>query len=223
MSSSNEQRSLLQELERVEDVLGRLLKRIAEVNNRLKPLEHSMRTDEFASSGSYIPGTSNGFVCILSALIKGDPLSNSIGLLRGSGLKLPGIIKGSDRSETKSTCDSILKIVEANLGGTSIDYIINLRWANLPSVVDGSKVVVIGKRFHVCNEEPMRKLQRRFNELGFKILEDVGEFGGGPLTYRLTELARKHGKITVLEITLSRNFAGNHDSVAKILEAITIL
>ena len=148
MSSLNGNHSLLQELERAEIVLNRLLEKISNVSDFLRPLEHSLRAEDFASSGSYIPGTSNGVVCVLSSLIKGDPLYSSIGMIRGMGLKLPAIIKGSDRSETKSTCDSILKIIEGKPGGTPINYVINLRWANLPSIVDDSNVVVIGKRFH---------------------------------------------------------------------------
>lgn len=223
MSSLNRHRSLLQELERTETVLTRLLKRISNISDFLRPLEHSLRAEDFSSSGSYIPGTSNGVVCVLSSLIKGDPLSSSLDLIRGRGLKLPAIIKGSDRSETKSTCDSILKIIEGKPGGTPIDYVINLRWANLPSIVDDANVVVIGKRFHHSKKGDLKKLHIRFIELGFQVLEDAGQFGGGPLTYRLTELARKLGNMTVLEITLSHCIAENHDRVAEILESLTIL
>ena len=223
MSSLNEHRSLLQELERTETVLNRLLKKISNVSDLLRPLEHSLRAEDFSSSGSYVPGTSNGVVCVLSSLIKGDPLSSSIDLIRGKGLKLPAIIKGSDRSETKSTCDSILKIIEGKPGGTPINYVINLRWANLPSIVDDTNMVVIGKRFQYIEKGDLKKLKIRFKELGFQVLEDVGQFGGGPLTYRLTELARKLGNMTVLEITLSHCIAENHDRVAEILESLTIL
>lgn len=223
MSSLNERRNLLQELERVESVLTSLLKKISDVNDYLRPLEHSLRAEEFSSSGSYLPGTSNGIACILSALIKGDPLSNSIESTRGKGWKLPAIIKGSDRSETKSTCDSILKIVEGKPEGIPINYVINLRWANLPSMIDGSNVLVIGTRYRFGKNDLLKKLYNRFQETGLQIIEDNGEFGGGPLTYKLTELARKLGNITVLEITLSRRFAENHEGVANILESLTIL
>ncbi len=223
MSSLNERRSLLQELEMTETVLNRLLKRISKVSEYLRPLEHSLRADDFSSSGLFIPGTSNGVVCVLSASIKGDPLSNSIELIRGRGLKLPAIIKGSDRSETKSTCDSILKIIEGSSGGTHFDYVVNLRWANLSTIVDGINVLVIGNRFRYSRKETMKKLHNQFKDFDFEILEDVGQFGGGPLTYRLTELARKLGNMTVLEITLSRHLAEDHERVANILESLTIL
>lgn len=223
MSSLNGHRSLLQELERVEIVLNRLLEKISNVSDFLRPLEHSLRAEDFSSSGSYVPGTSNGVVCVLSSLIKGDPLSSSIDLIKGRRLKLPAIIKGSDRSETKSTCDSILKIIEGKPGGTPIDYVINLRWANLPSIINDTNVVVIGNRYNYRKKEALKKLHIRFKELGFQILEDVGQFGGGPLTYRLTGLARKQGNMTVLEVTLSHRMAENHDRVAEILESLTIL
>ncbi len=223
MSSINGHRSLLQELERTEIVLNRLLKKISNISEFLRPLEHSLRAEDFSSSGSYVPGTSNGVVCVLSSLIKGDPLSSSLDLIRGRGLKLPAIIKGSDRSETKSTCDSILKIIEGKPDGAPIDYVINLRWANLPSIINDTNVVVIGNRYNYRKKEALKKLHIRFKELGLQVLEDAGQFGGGPLTYRLTELARKRSNMTVLEITLSHSIAGNQDRVAEILESLTIL
>lgn len=223
MSSLNERRSILQELERVESVLTSLFKKLSDVNDHLRPLEHSLRAEEFSSSGSYVRGTSNGMVCILSALIRGDPLSNSLELIRGKGRKFPAIIKGSDRSETKSTCDSILKIVEGKPGGIPINYVINLRWANLPPVIDGSNVLVIGTRYYHEQKDELKKLFGRLQETGYQILEDKGEFGGGLLTYKLAELAKKLGNITVLEITLSRHFAEDHERVANILESLTIL
>lgn len=223
MSSLNKRRNLLQELVKVESVLGSLFKKISDVNDYLEPLEHALRAEEFSSSGYYIPGTSNGIVCILSALIRGDPLSIAIKSIRGKGFNLPAIVKGSDRSETTSTCDSILKIVEGKPKGTPINYVINLRWANLPSVIDGKDVIVIGTRFQYGQKSRLQRLYRKFQEAGYQILEDRGEFGGGPLTYKLTELARRLGDITVLEITLSRHLAENKERVAKILESITIL
>ena len=162
-------------------------------------MEHALREEEFSSSGSYIPGTSNGIVCVLSALIKGDPLSTAIESIRGKGLNLPAIVKGSDRSETSSTCDSILKIVEGKPRGISINYVINLRWANLPSVIDGENVLVIGTRFQHGQKSKLQRLYSKFQEAGYQILEDRGEFGGGPLTYKLTELAKRLGDVTVLE------------------------
>jgi len=223
MSSLNEPPSLLQELERAESVLGNLFEKISKVNSYLKPLEHSLRTEEFSSSGSYIPGASNGIVCILSALIKGDPLFNSVESIRGKGRKLPAIIMGSDRSETKSTCNSILKILEGNPSGIQISYIINLRWANLPPVIDSTNALVIGTRYLHSQKDVLKTLYNRLQEDGFQILEDRGEFGGGPLAYKLTEFAKKIGNITVLEITFSRHFAENQEKVVKILESLTIL
>ena len=69
----------------------------------------------------------------------------------------------------------------------------------------------------------VQKLYSRFQEIGYQILEDIGEFGGGPLTYQLVELAKRLGDITVLEITLSHQFAEDEESVANILESFTVL
>jgi len=223
MSNLDERHGLLGELEKTERVLSQLLGKLSNVNNLLTPIEHSLRAEDFSSSGSYILGTSNGIVCILSGNIKGDPLSDSIENTRGKGRKLPSIIKGADRSETQSTCDSILKIVRGKPGGNPINYVINLRWANFPSIIKDDDVIVIGNRFYNDPKNALEKLSSRFQELGLSVMFDSGEFGGGPLTYRLTEFARDVGDMPIFEITLSRNCAENHERVADILESFTIL
>ena len=166
MSNTNGRHSLLEELERAESVLDGLLRKISNVSEYLSPLEHMLRAEDFSSTGSYIPGVSNGIVCVLSAMIKGDPLANSIELIRGKGNNFPAIIKGSDRSETKSTCDSILKIVEGKPGGKPVTYVINLRWANLPSVIDGKSVLVVGNRSNYDQRGSLKKLYNKFKEEG---------------------------------------------------------
>jgi len=223
MSSLNEQHGLLEELEKAERILSQLLGRLSNVNGLLSPIEHSLRAEDFSSSGSYILGTSNGIVCVLSGAIRGDPLSNSIENTRGKGRKYPSIIKGADRSETKSTCDSILKIVKGKPGGHPINYVINLRWATFPSIINSEDVIVIGNRFYNDPGNTLETLSSQFQKLGLRVIHDVGEFGGGPLTYRLTEFARKVGNIPTFEVTLSQNFAENHERVADILESFTIL
>ncbi|TFG31797.1 hypothetical protein EU528_05210 [Candidatus Thorarchaeota archaeon] len=223
MSSLKDQRGILQELEKLESVLSGTFKKLSVINDHLRPLEHSLRAQEFSSSGSYVRGMSNGIVCILSALIKGDPLAISIESIKGTGRKFPAIIKGSDRSETNSTCESILKIVEGKPGGIPINYVINLRWANLPPVIDGRNVLIVGTRYYHGRKDALKKLYNQLQEIGCQILEDRGEFGGGLLTFKMTELAKKIGNITVLEITLSRHLAQDHERVADILESLTIL
>lgn len=223
MSSMKGRHGLLNELEKAEGVLEGLLKKISNVTEYLSSLEHKLRAKDFSSTGSYLPGVSEGIVCVLSAMIKGDPLANSIELTRGAGRRFPAIIKGSDRSETKSTCDSILKIVEGTFRQKQISFVVNLRWANLPSVIDGKNVLVIGKRYIHDQNGSLKKLYNRFNEIGFQVLEDQGQFGGGPLTFRLTQLAQKLQTMSILEITLSRHFAEDHKKVAEILESFTVL
>ena len=64
MSSLNGRPNLLQELERAESVLNKLLTKISSINDSLKPLEQTLRAEDFSSSGLFIPGTSPGIVCV---------------------------------------------------------------------------------------------------------------------------------------------------------------
>ena len=98
-----------------------------------------------------------------------------------------------------------------------------MRWANLPFAIDGKSVLVVGTRFSHDQKRSLEKLTTKLKGIGITVLEDQGQYGGGPLTYRLTQLARKLQSMTILEITLSRHFAEDHERVAEILEAFTIL
>ena len=72
MSSVNERHGLLEDLERTENVLEGLLRKISNVNEYLSPLEHMLRAEDFSSTGSYIPGVSDGIVCMLPDNLRMD-------------------------------------------------------------------------------------------------------------------------------------------------------
>jgi hypothetical protein len=54
------------------------------------------------------------------------------------------------------------------------------------------------------------------------VLEDIVEFGGGLLTYKLIELAKNVDSIIVLELTLSSALSENIRKVSEVLEAVAI-
>ena len=105
-------RSLLKELEHTESVLQDLLDVLVNLNSTLKPIEREMKVSDFASSGEYVQGESNGVVCILSGLIQGDPLQRIL-QARGRGRDIPSLIKAGDRSESEITVESIVNMIHA--------------------------------------------------------------------------------------------------------------
>ena len=221
MSSAFEPISILKELERAERVLDNLLKQILSLYTNLEPMESDLRVDDFSSSGMFVPGVATGIVCALTADIKGDPIYRVLESLKGKGLKLPAIIKGSDRSEASETCDSIMKIIKAQFNLKTTRLIVNLRWSSSPAIIENDNVVIIGTRYLHGNMQEIMRFKNRLKELKLEVFDDNGEFGGGLLTYKLTNFAREVDNITVLEITLSSTLSENATMVAEILKAIT--
>ncbi|MHA2222840.1 MAG: hypothetical protein ACXAAO_12385, partial [Candidatus Thorarchaeota archaeon] len=137
--------SLLQELDRTEKVLEILLTRLSKLNAALEPMERAMKVTDFASSGMHVQGASRGIVCVLSGLIKGDPLERTLSNLSGRGI--PALIKSGDRSESPSTIDNIVNMVVAEDQKKQVEFVVNLRWSVLPKPLDKENVAIVGTRY----------------------------------------------------------------------------
>lgn len=221
MTSADERASLFQEIERAERTLGNLLQRLSSINTSLETVESNMRVNDFTMSGMYVPGSANGIVCALTGDIRGDPIRDALENLKGKGFRLPVIIKGSDRSESKATCNSIMKTIGAHLKLTKTKLIINLRWSTLSPDIDSSDAVVLGTRYKHGSKREILMFKEKLIELNLQVFEDEGEFGGGLLTYKLAELAKEIGDVAVMEVTLSSTLAQNIPKIAEILKAVT--
>ena len=172
--------SLLHELERAERVLNVLLERLSSLNAALEPIERDMRVSDFASDGVFVQGASRGVACVLSGQIQGDPLERILGTLKGRGL--PTLIKAGDRTESQSTVDSVVNMVIAEDQKKPVDFIVNIRWSELPRPIEREDVAILGTRYLKGDVTPLR---RKIESQGVVVLEDAGEFGGGPLVYEL--------------------------------------
>jgi hypothetical protein len=64
-------------------------------------------------------------------------------------------------------------------------------------------------------------LKERLTAEGFQVLEDEGEYGGGPLVYTLARNLSSNRALTVVELTLSSNVARQPKLVKKIMEALS--
>jgi len=223
MSKNFESMSVLKELERAERVLDNLLRQLSSLYTNLEPMESMLRVSDFSSSGMMVQGMMDGIVCALTADIKTDPIYKALESLKGKGLKLPTIIKGSDRAESTETCDSIMKIIKAQFDLKTTRLIVNLRWALLPSIIENDDIIIMGTRYIHGDSQDIMRFRNRLKELGIEVFEDNGEFGGGLLTYKLTNFVKEVDNVIVLELTLSSALSENVTTIAKILEAITAL
>jgi hypothetical protein len=219
MSKSSNQRSLLKELVRTEAVLKGLLTTLSNLNSALIPIDREMKVSDFASSGELVQGASTGIVCVLSGLIQGDPLQRILAE-KGRGRDIPALIKAGDRSESPLTVESIVNMLHAEDQKRSLEYIINLRWAELPAPLERERVVVIGTRYDSGDSMRLKKLETYLDEIGLKIVTDNGEFGGGPLTYEIVKSFSNRRNLLVLELTLSRQLVENDTTVIDVLNML---
>ena len=219
MIKSSSQRGLLKELERTEIVLQDLLTTLSNLNSALKPIEREMKVSDFASSGEYVQGASRGVVCVLTGLIQGDPIQRILTEI-GRGRDIPALIKAGDRSESDMTVESIVNRLHAEDQKRSLEYMLNLRWAELPEPLEREKVVIIGTRYESGNSIRLTKLETELEKIGLKIVRDNGEFGGGPLTYEIVKSFSNRRNLLVAELTLSLQVVENDTAVIQILNML---
>ncbi|NHI90453.1 MAG: hypothetical protein EAX87_13105 [Candidatus Thorarchaeota archaeon] len=222
MSKSGSHPQLLEELERAESVLGDLLATLVSLNAVLKPIEQDMKVTDFASNGEYVQGVSRGIVCVPSGLIQGDPLQQIIAE-REKGRKFPALIKAGNRSESPVIVESIVNMLHAEDEKKLLEFVINLRWAEFPAVLEKENTIIIGNRYMSGSPTEMANLQKRLEDLNFLVLRDNGEFGGGPLIYEIIKSFEDRLNLLVVELTLSRSSANKRESVVDILEMLATL
>ena len=178
-----------------------------------------MKVSDFASSGEYVQGESRGVVCVLSGLIQGDPLQRIL-TEKGRGRDIPAMIKAGDRSESPMTVVSILNMLHAEDQKQSLEFVINLRWAELPAMLERENVVIVGTRYQSGNSIRLMKLETELEKIGLKIVSDNGEFGGGPLTYEIVRSFNTRNNLLATELTLSRLVVENDVLVIQILNML---
>jgi hypothetical protein len=179
-----------------------------------------MKVSDFSSSGEFVQGESKGLVCVLTGLIQGDPLQRIL-RERGRGRNIPSLIKAGDRSESDLTIESIVNMIHAEEQKKQLDYVINLRWSQLPPPLEKERVVIRGSRYKLGESIRIKKLETELEKLGLKVVVDDGEFGGGPLTYEITKSFEDGRTLLVSELTLSRQVVENDDLVIQILNMLT--
>lgn len=219
MSRSSAQRNILNELEHTEVVLQELLTTLFNLGSALKPIEREMRVSDFTSGGEVVEGMSKGVVCVLTGLIKGDPLEKIL-TLRGRGREIPILIKAGDRTENKVTVENIVGMLQVMDQKRELEYVVNLRWTGLPAPMEHDNVVVLGDRYVSGNFDRLMKLESNLNELRFRVIKDKGEFGGGLLVYEVIRSFGKRKNMVVAELTLSRQVVENDVLVIKILNML---
>ncbi|MHA1768840.1 MAG: hypothetical protein ACTSV3_03210 [Candidatus Thorarchaeota archaeon] len=218
MKESRDNVGVVGRLERTERALTQIMDTLADIDSHLQRVEASMRTKEVSSSLQFMQGPLNCVVYVMSGALHGDPINGVLSGLRGTGLKLPSFIVGSDRFETPTTCDSVVHMIRS--ARPAPHSVVGLRWSLLPIPMREGDTVVIGTRYVECSSETLDRLGERLREAEFSVVEDNGEYGGGPIAYALTRTQTKKQWRVVIEVTVGKKLVNNRQ---RMIELIKIL
>ncbi|MFW9846341.1 MAG: hypothetical protein ACFFD6_06315 [Candidatus Thorarchaeota archaeon] len=217
---------LSKDLERTQEVLRILSKRITHLNEAFEPLERDLRTKDFAKSGVYILGTSSGVVCFPTSLSPGDPLKEGIEEAKEKGIRMPTLVEADDSEETLSTCDSIIRMLKLELWDDrkvilKPGFIIIVRWDVLLPYLEEKSTVVVGTRYISEPEGSLKKVIDKLQRLGMHVVEDSGQYGGGLMAYEFSRAFAGREKVLIVQLTLSSHAAEDKKKVVKMLEQLS--
>ncbi|MHA2140228.1 MAG: hypothetical protein ACXADC_08750 [Candidatus Thorarchaeota archaeon] len=217
---------LSEELAKTVDILRAVLRRLSDVNKALEPLENELGAADFAESGIYVIGASAGVVCFPTALSEGDPLKPILDDARAKEAKMPSIVESDDPEESRNTCDRVIRLMKREIWNKreSIlkpSYMIVIRWDHMFEDLELNKTVIVGQRYISGSEDSIRRLTKNLKKFGLSIIEDSGQYGGGPMTYELIEEFSKSNSLLVVQLTFSHSVATDEAKILAILEMLS--
>ena len=210
--------SIVDSLERTRAALVQILRSTNVIATHLGILETRLGSKHTSSQMDYIPGAARVLVYSMGGKAQGDPIGDSVRKLKGTGKRLPSFILGADRSESPETCQALLHQARGKVA--DVRAIIGLRWADIPPPLDKYSTVIIGTRFRAIHGEYLAKMMKRFDSAGLEIVEDDGEFGGGPIVYSIVHNLSDTEKITIIELVVDSAFAADADRIARVFQLL---
>jgi hypothetical protein len=214
------------ELEKTVGVLRGILRRLFDLNKALEPLESELSAADFAQSGIYVIGTAAGVVCFPTVLSEGDPLKPIIEYARAREVKMPSIVEAGDPEESRSTCDRVIRMLKREIWNKreSIlkpSFLIVVRWDHLFEDLEKDKTVIIGRRYYSGSEDSLRRLTKNLKKIGLAVIEDSGQYGGGPMTYEFVQEFSRSKSLVVAQLTFSKSVATDKTKILAMLEMLS--
>jgi hypothetical protein len=210
-------------LDRSNGVLSNLVTRVTQLNTQLQVLESRSRLTDLSDTELRIPEIVSGVILVAGRASRNDPLAESVAHNRDSFSRLFAFIEVGDFSEGQAACDRVKAILEFKIATrlSAGACIVNLRWSPMIQPLEHGRTLVMGSRFRRDSNGRLSTLKERLTAEGFQVLEDEGEYGGGPLVYTLARNLSSNRALTVVELTLSSNVARQPKLVKKIMEALS--
>ncbi|MFX0053711.1 MAG: hypothetical protein ACFFAX_05590 [Promethearchaeota archaeon] len=218
--------SISDELDRTNEVLQKVLRRVVDLNKELEPLESELGAMDFAKSGIYVLGASAGVVCFPTALVEGDPMKPILDGARASDAKMPSIVEAADPEESMSTCNRVIMMMKREIWNKreailKPSFLLVIRWDHMFEDFERSNTVAVGKRYISGSEDSLKKLAKNLKKLGFTIIEDSGQYGGGPMTYELIQEFSKSRSLLVVQLTFSYSAATDKAKILAMLDMLS--
>ena len=217
---------LSEELEKTVEVLRELLRRVYDLNKALEPLENELGEADFAESGIYVLGASAGVVCFPTALSEGDPMKPILDDARARGAKMPSIVEAADPEESRSTCNRVVRILKREIWNKreailKPSFLLVIRWDYMFEELETNNTIIVGKRYISGTEDSLRRLIKNLRKIGLSIMEDSGQYGGGPMTYELIQEFSASESLLVVQLTFSHSAATDKAKILAMLEMLS--
>ncbi|MHA2206764.1 MAG: hypothetical protein ACXABC_12960 [Candidatus Thorarchaeota archaeon] len=224
MSISSSKSEIAKELERAKQVIERLWEVVSNLDNLLEPIERELAIKDFDPDGDFAKTAAKGFILVPHSG-EDDPIIKVLEWTKESEKKTPSIIRINEMNEDTDTVWKTVSMFESEVmkQENREHLIINLRWSKMPEPLEAKKTVVIGKRYILGKEEDISYIQERLTQLGLYVVDDTGEFGGGPVVYEFVRLLGNKSSSVVMELTISESVIKDKVLVSQILELISTI
>jgi hypothetical protein len=214
------------ELDRTIEVLRKVLRRVTDLNQELEPLENELGAIDFAKSGIYVLGASAGVVCFPTALVEGDPMKPIIDGARVKDAKMPSIVEAADPEESMSTCNRVIMMLKREIWNKreailKPSFLLVIRWDHMFEDFEKRKTIILGKRYISGSEDSLKKLIKKLKKVGYTIIKDSGQYGGGPMTYELIQEFSKSESLLVVQLTFSHSAATDEKKILAMLDMLS--
>jgi hypothetical protein len=145
---------------------------------------------------------------------------------RARGAKMPSIVEADDPEESISTCERVVKMLKREIWNKreailKPSYLLVIRWDHMYEDLEDNKTVIIGKRYISGSKDSLKRLTKNLKKLGLSIIEDSGQYGGGPMTYELIQEFSKSKPLLVAQLTFSRRVATDEPKILAMLEMLS--
>ncbi len=207
---------LTEGLERTRRVVTRISSTVHRINQHLAVLESRHVARQFSSEEMVIKGSVDGVICIVTRT-DNDPLEKTIRRLAGKS-ELPTIIIADVAGGDLSTLEALRYIRNFIREQGKMRFAMVMTWAPLLPPLEKASTLIIGRRYVHDPEKRIEGIRQRLESAGMHVENDIGEYGGGRITFTLCEDLEPFDTLAV-EVTVPESLTGNEKRIIELIRA----